>query len=68
MNLKKLTDVLPTCERCRHWRELTDAGDTERYGECGRFPPKAVLTDEGIASIRPLTTPDETCGEFGAGQ
>jgi hypothetical protein len=63
-----LTDIHPTCERCRHWREITDASDKTRYGECRRYPPTPFLNDEGMQSLLPYTEPSDTCGEFRAGQ
>jgi hypothetical protein len=47
-----------TCERCRHWRALTDEDGT-RLGQCRRFPPAY----EGW----PMSMPDDWCGEFAEG-
>jgi hypothetical protein len=66
--LPSFTDLLPTCERCRHWHELTETRDEERHGLCRRFPPIPVMDEEGVTSIYPFTAPDETCGEYGAQQ
>ena len=54
-----------TCSNCRFW--VCDYFETDEYdvpvdyGECHRFPPKAV-GPEGTA--HPITADDDWCGEF----
>ena len=63
-----ITDFLPTCERCRHWHELTESRDQERRGICRRYPPVPFVMEDGLSSEYPPVEIDDTCGEFGAQQ
>ena len=65
---KQLSEYLPTCERCKWWREESDSSDVERWGECHRNPPTLVMHEDTPLSMWPSTDPGHGCGEFGAKQ
>lgn len=53
------------CQNCQYYKEYVyQYGDSENsagYGECRRFPPRKVPTDENGF---PLVEEDVWCGEF----
>ena len=56
------------CQRCKHWQEMTDSSDQERWGLCHRYPPQLVQggEDEAPNCLFPPTEPTDYCGEFAA--
>lgn len=53
------------CKQCRYWMphiyEMDEDHISSEYGECRRFPPRAMGIEEGRF---PITHEDSWCGEF----
>jgi hypothetical protein len=50
------TDCVIKCANCGHYQE--------EAGQCRRYPPVHMLTDEGGFWEFPDVDPDDWCGEF----
>lgn len=67
MNLKKPENRPTICANCTYWKRhegesLLEQAET---GECKRFPPQIILTDDGNGvCIRPSTGFKDFCGEY----
>ena len=73
---KKVVDVGPRCEFCKHWKEAQEIASDARMGFCRRYPPVGhyevdPMSEEGdtvLTAIWPPTASDEVCGEFTGSQ
>ena len=55
------------CANCKHWKEVTESQDTERWVMCYRYPPTVIPDPEGAPmTFYPSTEPTDYCGEFAA--
>ena len=55
------------CVNCKHWKEVTESHDLDRWGMCYRYPPTVVADPEGVPmTFYPSTEPMDYCGEFAA--
>lgn len=49
------------CATCVFWVEQPKVERSN--GQCRRYPPAVMRTDQGLRSMWPLTHADEWCGE-----
>lgn len=57
---KKLVIEPDVCAGCRHFA----AGAANGHGYCRRYPPTPVSQETTYASVWPIVSDGETCGEF----
>lgn len=50
-----------TCRNCKYYE--TD-GKQEDVGACYRFPPVPLAYGQELATVRPMVTDKDSCGEF----
>lgn len=70
MPKKEKTPVLLTpssgvfCKTCRHYKDNTEPGDDDQTGECLRYPPVMLWSEEnGPVRTFPIVEAKEHCGE-----